>query len=205
MKNNAADSFKNRQILKDINIVKGAATGDPAARERLAMACLPRVRKLVYLAYGSREDADDLVQIAMVHIFRDLAALRNYDKFLSWLDTVVYNSIRSHGRRRLKFSSIFVSSDVNKTVRFTTITPESENSREQLFKRIERHLEKINSKKRVAVVMSLFFGYVDSEIAKITNCSIETAKKRVQHGRKELISKISGDEECKNLLLEAVR
>lgn len=194
-----------KEILTDAILVERAVSGDNAARECLAVAALPRVRRLVYLSYSGRSDIEDVVQIAMVTVFRDLPGLRNFDRFTAWLDTVVYNVVRTQGRKRIRISSIFSDTDPSQDSRHWHITPEDENIGNQLVKKLQTHLNKIAPNKRNAAVMSIFFGYVDSEVAKIMSCSVETAKKRVQHGRKELMEKILNDPESSVLLKEATK
>ena len=195
----------NVEILKDAVIVERAVSGDRQARERLAVAALPRVRKLVFLSYGNRYDIDDVTQIAMVTVFRDLPGLRNYDRFSAWMDTVVYNVVRTQGRKRLRFTSLFADTDPSPESKHWDVTPEDEQIGYQLINRLQHHLDKIAPRKRTAAVMSIFFGYVDSEVANIMECSVETAKKRIQHGRRELLERVRKDPVCGGLLKEAVQ
>jgi RNA polymerase sigma factor (sigma-70 family) len=191
--------------LTDIALIEQGIAGERQARERLARACLPRVRRLVQLAYGGRPDADDVVQMVLVTVFRDLSGLRDPGSFRSWLDRVTYNVVRSHGRRRAVLN-LFVASDrLDERPSAAVLSPDRQASRAQLFERLAGHLQAIRYKKRTAVVLSLFFGHVDSEIAEIMGCSVETAKKRVQHGRRELIAMAQDDTDCRELLEEAVR
>ncbi|MBN2527464.1 MAG: RNA polymerase sigma factor [Deltaproteobacteria bacterium] len=191
------------EILKNAELVERAVSGDPMAREALAVAAFPRVRKLVYLSYGNRYDIDDVTQIAMVTVFRDLPGLRNYDRFTAWLDTVVYNVVRTQGRKRIRFTSLFADADPSQDSRHWDITPEDEQVGHQLINLLQHHLNRIAPRKRNAAVMSIFFGYVDSEVAQIMDCSVETAKKRIQHGRKELMERVLKDPGCSGLLKEA--
>ena len=192
------------EIMKDAALVERAVSGDRRARERLAEAAFGRVRRLVYLSYGNRFDIDDVTQIAMVTVFRDLPGLRNYDRFTAWMDTVVYNVVRTQGRKRTRFTSVFADTDPSPDSRHWEVTPEDEQIGYQLINRLQHHLEKIASRKRTAAVMSIFFGYVDSEVAHLMECSVETAKKRIQHGRKELLERVRKDPTCGDLLKEGV-
>lgn len=190
--------------LTDQNLIRRAVDGDSVAREHLAVACLPRVRRLVGFSCSDRNNLDDVVQIAMVSIFRDLAGLRSTERFTAWVDTVVYNVVRSHGRKRVRWNALFTTVETPPPSS-QRVTPEDEQIGEELFNRLAEHLERINPRKRSAAVMSTFFGYVDSEVAEIMGCSVETAKKRIQHGRRELLERMQKDPECRDLLKEATR
>ncbi len=191
--------------LADEVLIRQAVAGDARARERLAAASLPRVRRLVGFAYGRKEDTEDVIQIAMVTVFKDLYKLRNFAGFRTWMDKVVFNVVRYHGRRRTRLLAVFSKNELRDSDSIDARDPEKRHASAQLFHRIQRHLDNVSAKKRTAAVMSLFFGYVDSEIAELVGCSVETAKKRVQHGRKELFSRFEKDPECRRLLEEVGR
>src|SRR5687767_3196050 len=69
--------------------VTAAAGGDRAAAEELLLALLPRARNLIrYLARGD-EDVDDIVQDALVALYRGLPSYRGEGTLQSWADRVV--------------------------------------------------------------------------------------------------------------------
>jgi RNA polymerase sigma-70 factor (ECF subfamily) len=162
------------------------------------------VRKIVILSYGKRPDTEDVLQQVLVTIFRDLPRLRNPDAFKTWMYRVACNVIYSHGSRRLRMKALFwVDPDMDARPSFSEATPEQATAQAMIFEQLSRHLGRIKYKKRMAVILSLFFGYVDSEIGDIMGCTTETAKKRVQNGRRELIQSVQKDSHLKGLIEEA--
>ena len=188
-------------VLDDAQLIERCIRGDRNSKERLARECLPLVRKLVYLGYGKHPDTEDVVQTALVAIFRDISELRNQAAFRTWMYRVTCNVIYSHGSLRSRLQTIFsLEPDMDARPSSSTATPETATLRTELFDRLSLHLKKIKYKKRVAVILSLFFGYVDTEIGEIMGCTSETAKKRVQHGRLELIRAVQKDPLCRKMM-----
>ena len=194
-----------QKLFDDASFIESCIDGNRENLEKLARACLPSVRKLVYLGYGNRPDTEDVTQKVLVVLFRDLPTLKKPTAFRQWLYRVTCNVIYSHGARRSRWQSIFFSDaemDAHPS-HYKNISPEKQAAQTQVFERVSTHLEKIKHRKRMAVILSTFFGYVDSEIADIVGCSTETAKKRVQAGRKELINSIRKDPRLRLLMEEA--
>jgi RNA polymerase sigma-70 factor (ECF subfamily) len=87
-------------------LVVGAQSGDPAAREALFARYLPRVSRMVASRLGwPRQslpvDAEDVAQEALVralHAF-DRFEMRSPGAFAAWMATIVLNCIRQHARR----------------------------------------------------------------------------------------------------------
>lgn len=189
--------------MDDQPLIERCIRGDRDSREVLARECLPFVRKLVCLGYGNHSDTEDVIQKALVVVFRDLGELRNPGAFRSWMYRVTANVIATHGGRRSRWRSLFSLDPFTDEREVSPAkSPEQVTARTMLFDRLSLHLEKLKQKKRMAIVLSLFFGYVDSEIGEIMGCSAETAKKRVQHGRRELVFAVKRDPDCRELMKE---
>jgi RNA polymerase sigma-70 factor (ECF subfamily) len=199
-----ATSSSANSALDDVQLIGQCVRGDREAKERLARECLPLVRKLVYLGYGRRPDTEDVVQTVLVAVFRDLGELRNHGAFRAWMYRISYNVICSHGTRRSRLLKLFSHDpDIDERPSTHHLSPESSTYRTQFFDRLAQHLEKLKYKKRIAVTLSMFYGYVDAEIGEIMGCTSETAKKRVQHGRRELIKAVQRDPVCRKMMEEA--
>ena len=190
--------------LDDTRFIERCIAGGRADRERLARMCLPAVRKIVALGYGMRADTDDVTQTVLITLFRDLHRLRDPAAFRPWMYRIACNVIYSYGSRRSRLKSLFfVDPDMDSRPSFATATPEESTIRTQLIERLAGQLAKMKRKKRMAVVLSLFFGFVDSEIGEMMECSKEAAKKRIQTGRRELIKAVQKDPQLRSLLEEA--
>ncbi|HUQ57670.1 sigma-70 family RNA polymerase sigma factor [Lentzea sp.] len=84
----------------DAEQVEAARAGDRAALDAVVAACLPLVYNVAGRALHADADVDDVVQETMVRVIRGIDALREPDRFRSWLVAVTINQVREHYRRR---------------------------------------------------------------------------------------------------------
>jgi RNA polymerase sigma-70 factor, ECF subfamily len=77
-----------------------AAAADEAAFERLVRRCYERIHRWALVATGDPDDADDVVQEALVRMHRSLADYRRESRFTTWLYRVTRSAAVDHGRRR---------------------------------------------------------------------------------------------------------
>ncbi|WP_250035667.1 sigma-70 family RNA polymerase sigma factor [Paractinoplanes maris] len=89
------------QIAPDAaRLVRLAQAGDVAARDELIAEHLPLIYNVVGRALDGHPDVDDLVQETMLRAVRGLGALREPDRFRSWLVAIAYRQIQLHLRAR---------------------------------------------------------------------------------------------------------
>lgn len=67
---------------------------------RLADLELDRAYRLAGLILGSREEAEDATQDALLRAWRSVRSLRNLDRFQAWFDRILVNVCRDRLRRR---------------------------------------------------------------------------------------------------------
>ncbi|WP_177320754.1 sigma-70 family RNA polymerase sigma factor [Lentzea waywayandensis] len=84
----------------DAEQVESARAGDRAALDAVVAGCLPLVYNVAGRALHADADVDDVVQETMVRVIRGIDALREPDRFRSWLVAVTINQVREHYRRR---------------------------------------------------------------------------------------------------------
>ncbi len=187
------------------DLLTRSTAGDRAAKEELARICLARIRRTVFLVSSGGQDLDDIVQTALIRVFKKLHTVRNPASFFSWLDKITINTTREHYRRRPleKLFSLTKEPDVLPAEGITDPSQQLENRR--LLEQITVHLHGIRVKKRTALVLSIVYGYSVSEIAQLTGCSKETAKKRLQHGRREMMAKVRRDKYLSRVFEETTK
>ncbi|MCP4604943.1 MAG: RNA polymerase sigma factor [Proteobacteria bacterium] len=191
------------RVLADTDLLARCLSGDRSAREDLARACLPRVRRTVmFMASGRNQDVDDLVQTAMARVFAGLHSFRGNSGFQTWLDRVTINSIRQYYRGRPIDALLFLSDKIAGVSAPNIHNPERKLEGQRLLERLTQHLSTIRPKKRIALVLSIAYGYTCQEAAELMDCSLETAKKRLQHGRRELLSRLHKDRYLSQALKE---
>jgi RNA polymerase sigma-70 factor, ECF subfamily len=80
-------------------LVERAQRGDEEAFAQLVASHLDRAWRFVRAIGGDRVDADDVVQEALVMVWRDLPRLRDPQAFEPWLRAVLVNATRHAWRR----------------------------------------------------------------------------------------------------------
>lgn len=184
------------------DLLSRCAAGERSAREELAAACLPRVRRTVILTMGGGQDTDDLVQTAMARVFAGLGGFRGEAGFVTWLDTVTVNTVRQYYRRR-PLNLLFCSSSEPPDACASPVeSPDRKLEGQRMLERLAAHLKSIRPNKRVALVLSAAYGYSAREVAELMGCTAETAKKRLQHGRRDLLSRLRKDGYLSQVLKE---
>ncbi len=83
------------------SLVRGAASGDPDAMERL----LERAQEVAYrfslLVCGHPEDAEDVMQDALLKTYKNVTRITEPEAFRTWLYTTVRNACLMKRRRRV--------------------------------------------------------------------------------------------------------
>ncbi|MGE4620241.1 MAG: sigma-70 family RNA polymerase sigma factor [Planctomycetota bacterium] len=87
------------ESLDDASLVRQAASGDEAAFEVLVGRFGGLVLGLARRKVG-REDADDVAQDALLHIWRSLPSLKEPQAFIGWLSRLVQNRANRWIQRR---------------------------------------------------------------------------------------------------------
>ena len=192
--------------IDDQDFIVRCILGNDEERERLAKACLLDVRKIVAFGYGNKPDMDDVAQKALIAIFRDLNLLKNPGTFRIWMHRITYRVIYRHSSYLRKLKALFIEdAGIPDEMSLHSYTPISTILHKEAFDRTSKHLEKIKTKKRMAIVLSLFMEHIDSEIATIMGCSTKTAKRRIQAGKRELLAAIQKDQDLKEILEEVTK
>lgn len=85
---------------RQIELIGAALAGDTAAFAELAERHRPRLRLLALRVVDDAEEAEDVVQEALLHAYLGLTQLRDPERFGGWLGAIVLNIARMTLRRR---------------------------------------------------------------------------------------------------------
>ncbi|MCW4354248.1 sigma-70 family RNA polymerase sigma factor [Hoyosella sp. YIM 151337] len=182
------------------------------AFQQLARAQLPR---LVSLARAlTRDDAEDLVQDALLRGFQAFGELREPEAAGKWLRVILINTFRDRLRRQSHMNEIPVA-DPDDFSLFRTITDEDpfpysdslhldflcafgkEDVRQVLLRLPERY--------RVPLILCHMEGFATKEIAKMFNAPLGTVLARLHRGRKAFEREMWSYAEENGLLKEGGR
>ncbi|HNR31130.1 MAG TPA: sigma-70 family RNA polymerase sigma factor [Candidatus Hydrogenedentes bacterium] len=171
-------------------LVAHARQGDDAAFEELVRRHRNDVYRLVCRFLHDREEAWDVSQEVFIKAYRALWRFRGEAQFKTWIMHIAANQCRDHLRRR---RAPFVPLDEG--IRFERAAsagePDHAAEARELGLAIERALETLPHKHRLAFVLREYEGMSYEEMARAMRCRIGTVMSRLHHARRKLQDKLA--------------
>jgi len=167
-----------------------AAGGDAQAAKLLTATLAPRAHAQAFRMLGSRAEAEDVVQDAMLRLWRVAPRWDASGGALpsTWLYQVVRNLCldRMRRARALSLDDAAVPEPMD-------TTPGAEARMQQTARRQALHnaLRALPERQRQAVVLRHLEGYANPEIAKIMEISVEAVESLTSRGKRALASQLA--------------
>jgi RNA polymerase sigma-70 factor (ECF subfamily) len=168
------------------DVVEAAHGGDLEAFEALAMAAGDRLFAIATLILRDRQRAEDAVQDALLHAWRELPRLRDLDRFDAWLHRLIVNACADEGRHQRRWST---------EVRMIRSEPTTQDGAQSLEDRdqLERGFRRLRPEQRTVVVLHFYVGLPVPEIAEILGIPAGTAHSRLHHAMRGLRAALDAD------------
>jgi RNA polymerase sigma-70 factor (ECF subfamily) len=182
------------------SLVREAAAGDRDAMERLLMRAQEVAYRFSLLICGHPQDAEDVMQEALLKTYQHVSHITDPDAFRTWLYTTVRNACLMKRRRRVGEPAHMVS--IEQGVRSAdggatdVDVPDAARGPEQQLedswagRRLQRALQSLPSAFRAIVVMREIEGLPTREVAEITGLSEANVKQRLHRARVMLRHKL---------------
>ena len=174
-------------------LVPKAAGGDRDAMERLLVRAQEVAFRFSYLVCGHAEDAEDVMQDALLKTYRYVGRIRQPEAFRTWLYRTVRNACLMKRRRRVDEPSHLVSIEQGMPTgegRFAAVDPEDPAKMPDeaamnawLGHRLRAALETLPPSHRVIVFLREMEGLSTREVARITGISEANVKTRLHRAR----------------------
>jgi len=174
---------------EDRELMAAVADDDMAARRKLALRLLPKVRRTVRAVLGQHEDLDDAIQICLMEVLRAAPGYRGDSSVETWARKIVVRRAMRFARRQRMRLVIDAESDPTDL----SVPEEEMRLSERLPRPLEAYLDDLPEIHRVALVLRHGLGYSLREIADMTGTSANTIKMRLFHGLKKLRRLIDRD------------
>ena len=139
----------------------------------LANRELDRAYRLAGLLLGSREDAEDATQDALVRAWSSFGSLRSADEFQAWFDRILVNVCRDRLRRRRLVRFIPLEADSGRRALddpFAHVLADDE---------LNRAMTALDDDLRTAVVLRFWADLTVDDIARRTGARPGTVKSRL--------------------------
>ncbi len=185
-----------KQAAYELGLVLAAKSGDRRAFGLLAQHYQRQCAAVALRLLGNTHDASELVQDALVKAFRSLDQLQQSERFGPWLMRIVTNLAlnyrRSRGRRQaLSLEQTLGDGEEGDDLRSSVAgspldAPDVPATSAELGDAIQRSLDALPEKQRLALVMFAIEKMPQKEVADVLNCSVEAVKWHVFMARKQL-------------------
>jgi RNA polymerase sigma-70 factor (ECF subfamily) len=158
------------------DLVERAMARDHEAFSELARLSIRRLYAVSRLILRDEARAQDATQEALVAAWRDIATLRDPDRFEAWLHRLLVRECyrEAHRERRRTI--------VEGRVRPITVTAPDPGYQNALRDQLERGFRRLDVEQRTALVLHHYLGYSFPEIADALHIPIGTVKSRVFRG-----------------------
>jgi RNA polymerase sigma-70 factor (ECF subfamily) len=138
---------------------------------------------------GSREDADDALQLAFVRAYRNLHKCQDPSRFGAWLYQIVLNECRTLGTRRARRELRVVRDDVAVERAVDVTDPDGDAA---LRGEIERALAQLDPEQREAFLLKHVEDLSYEEMAELTGVGVSALKMRVKRACERLRNLLEG-------------
>jgi len=192
-----SDSTAERYTLADpdVRLMLQVRDDDATAFEELMLRYQHRLVSLLAHMVGRRDMAEDLAQDVFLRVYRARKAYVPGAKFSTWLYTiagnVASNALRSLARRR-EVNLAAQSNDTgaysleNAAVAASGLMPSRQLDKAELRDAVQRAIEALNDRQRMAVLLAKFEHLSYAEIAEIMDMSPEAIKSLLSRARGKL-------------------
>jgi RNA polymerase sigma-70 factor, ECF subfamily len=131
-------------------------------------------------------DAEDVAQEALIRAFRKFSRLRDRNRFRAWLVRISFrlalDRLRSAKRRELR--------EAEWTREHERVRPVGSLGSREFQQQLERALDDLPEKLRLALLLSAMEGHSLEEVAALLSVPVGTVKSRIFFARKQLAEKL---------------
>jgi RNA polymerase sigma-70 factor (ECF subfamily) len=175
-----------------IVLIEAAREGDKPAIERLLKLIAPDVYRIVFSMLRDHDQTDEVVQEALIRVFRYIHKLKDSRKFASWSMRVVVNQVQSwrmrQTRRRLYGLPEGMEPDQSEVVIVGTAgaDPRAAAIGGEVRREIEEALASLPNRQQTAIMLFEIEGSSIREVAEAMDCSEGAVKFNIHEARKKL-------------------
>lgn len=172
----------------DALLVRHASQGDAIAFETLMESHQHTIYALCLRMMGSRQDALDMAQEAMLRIYRSLGSFKAQANFSTWIYRITANVCIDELRKRKRTETVSI--DVLAQSGFEpdgeSPSPEASTLSKETREELARAIMMLPLDQRTAIVLRDVQGLSYEEVAGAMGINLNTVKSRISRGRHRL-------------------
>lgn len=169
--------------LSDGDLVRAVLGGSDGAYAELVRRYQDLLYRHAERMAGSPDEADDIVQLAFIKAYRNLATCRNPEHVGAWMFRITANACKDHLKSRRRDG---VAIEEIPGLSGDAEDPERSLESMDLRSRIEAALRRLPADQREAFVMKHVEGMSYQEMGELLGVSVPALKMRVHRARDDL-------------------
>lgn len=173
-----------------------AMDGDHDAFAGLVDDMLDRLHGVARLILGDPDDAQDAVQDALVHAWRELPRLKDVERFEAWTRRLLVNACHDIGRQRRRHALVRLYANQPGGLDAWHVVDERD--------RLRRGFARLPIEQRVVLVLTHYLGMSGSEIAAALEVPPGTVRSRLRYARRAMQAALDADERSAQPLRQGV-
>ena len=186
---------------KDVDMVRAAAAGNQAALEWVLLRAQEAAYRFSLHVCGSADDAEDVMQDALIKTYRHMSQLRAPEAFRPWLYRTVRNACLMKRRTRVGEPKHFASlDDLLPTADHLLAldpadpgpSPEAWTVNRRLRQRLNAALQLLPPSHRVVLVLREIEGLSTREVSEVLGISEPNVKMRLHRARLFMRNQLQG-------------
>jgi len=180
-------------VIADEELIRRVRAGDAAAFDALVDRYYGACLRFAWRSLGERDDAEDVVQEALVRAYRALRRGRSPREFRPWLLGIVLNRCRSHARRTRRRRLLFERWWARQDPETLRVHPADGAANDDLDPRLKAALAALRPKLREAFLLKHVEQLRYEEMAEITGASVSALKMRVKRASEQVLALLTED------------
>ena len=166
----------------DLALARRLAAGDEAALRELYAAYGQRLYAYALRLTDDPAQADDVVQDALVAVWKSARAFRGEGRLLAWLLGIVHRTALKTLRRR----SAPITEHMEETLAAASPSPEQQAERQDQSERLRAALRSLSPEHRAVLELVFYQGLSLEEAAQVCRVPLGTVKSRLSYARNHL-------------------
>lgn len=163
-------------------LLRRIATGNEAALRELYATYGQRLYAFALRLTNDPAQAEDVVQDALVVVWRTAGRFRGEGRVLAWMLGIVHHiAVKS-----LRHRSIPITDEIEENIASTVDSPEAHIQVDQQTEWVRHALKSLSPEHRAVLELVFYQGLSLDEAAKVCNCPLGTVKSRLSYARQHL-------------------
>ena len=174
----------------DEELIARFQEGDEQAYVELVNRYRDKLMSFVYRFVNDMEQAEDIVQDALLKLFTHKHYYKNIAKFSTWIYTIAGNLAKTELRKKKtrKVTNLSQMGPEDRDYELPSVAPETDNviQNEYIEKKIQAAIQKLPIHFRTVTILRDIQELSYEEISNILSVPLGTVKSRINRGRLEL-------------------